>query len=463
MAQPKSVVGLDVHATQTHACVLCPETGELRSKRLNGPPRRALDFLEGLHAPVLAVYEAGPTGYGLARGAVERDLDVRICAPGSIPKAPSDRVKTDRRDAERLARLCLAGELSFVRVPSPEEERFRDLARCREAIRADLMRARHRVGKFLLRRELRWGGPGSAWTQAHWRWLAGIEFSDGASSAVLADYLSAVRALEQRRGVAERAIEEGWPESPWAETIARLRCLRGIDTLTALGLCGEAGDLRRFERPASLMAYFGIVPSEHSSGGSGGAARSPRRAPRMPAGCWSRPPTTTATRPGWRGRWSVASAASTHERVRSAGALRSACIVAGNGCGWSGASPPTWSGSPWHASSAALCGRWGSWTERAGKPTRPRRRCRGGTRSTKASTSPQGGLRCVLGQPAGIPAGRARFKTAGHATNRRSWGSQSPHMRLTMQSTRLEFARVAPRAPRHRGRGPSGTRSILPA
>lgn len=266
MAQPKSVVGLDVHATQTHACVLCPETGELRFKRLNGPPRRALDFLEGLHAPVLAVYEAGPTGYGLARGAVERGLDVRVCAPGSIPRAPSDRVKTDRRDAERLARLCLAGELSFVRVPSPEEERFRDLARCREAIRVDLMRARHRVGKFLLRRELRWEGPGSAWTQAHWRWLAGIEFSDGASSAVLADYLSAVRALEQRRDVAERVIEEGWPESPWAETIARLRCLRGIDTLTALGLCSEAGDLRRFEHPSSLTAYFGIVPSEHSSG-----------------------------------------------------------------------------------------------------------------------------------------------------------------------------------------------------
>lgn len=266
MAQPKSVVGLDVHATQTHACVLSPESGELRSKRLSGPPRRGLDFLEGLPAPVLAVYEAGPTGYGLARGAARCGLDVRVCAPGSIPRAPSDRVKTDRRDAERLARLCLAGELSFVRVPSPEEERFRDLARCREAIRADLMRARHRVGKFLLRRELRWEGPGSSWTQAHWRWLRGLEFPDGASSAVLADYLSAVVALEQRRSAAERVIEDGWPESPWAETIARLRCLRGINSLTALGLCAEAGDLRRFEHPASLMAYFGIVPSEHSSG-----------------------------------------------------------------------------------------------------------------------------------------------------------------------------------------------------
>lgn len=141
-------------------------------------------------------------------------MDVRVCAPGSIPRAPGDRVKTDRRDAERLARLLLAGELSFVRVPTPEEERFRDLTRCREAARADLMRACHRVTKFLLRRELRWEGSACAWTQAHWKWLDGIEFSDGPSSAVLADYLCAERALEQRRGVAERAIEDSWPESP---------------------------------------------------------------------------------------------------------------------------------------------------------------------------------------------------------------------------------------------------------
>lgn len=266
MAQPRSVVGMDVHATQTHACVLDPGSGELRSRRLAGPPRQMLEFLAELPTPLIAVYEAGPTGYGLARGAAERGLDVRVCAPGSIPRAPGDRVKTDRRDAERLARLLLAGELSFVRVPSPEEERFRDLSRCREAIRADLMRARHRVSKFLLRRELRWEGPGSAWTQAHWRWLEEIRFPDAPSEAVLADYLCGVRGLEQRRGVTERAIEESWPESPWAETIARLRCLRGINSLTALGLCAEAGDLRRFDRPASLMAYFGIVPSEYSSG-----------------------------------------------------------------------------------------------------------------------------------------------------------------------------------------------------
>jgi len=266
MAQPRSIVGLDVHATKTQACVLCPETGELRSRRLSGPPRAALDFLAELPAPLLAVYEAGPTGYGLARGAAGSGLEVRVCAPGSIPRAPGDRVKTDRRDAERLARLLLAGELSFVRVPSPEEERFRDLVRAREAIRADLMRARHRVGKFLLRREVRFEGPDSSWTQAHWHWLGAIEFEDAPSAAVLEDYLGAVRALEARRAAAEATIEESWASSPWAETIARLRCLRGIGTLTALGLCAEAGDLRRFGHPAELSSYFGIVPREHSSG-----------------------------------------------------------------------------------------------------------------------------------------------------------------------------------------------------
>jgi transposase len=266
VSQPKSVVGLDVHAIQTHACVLTPETGELCRRRLNGPPVDVLDHLEGLQAPVLAVYEAGPTGYGLARAAAERGLDLRVCAPGSIPRAPTDRVKTDRRDAERLARLCLAGELSFVRVPAPEEEHFRDLARAREAIRSDLMRARHRLLKFLLRRGLRWEGPGSAWTAAHWHWLRRIEFADPASAAVLEGYLSSVTALEQRRSATEARIEDLWPRSPWAPTIARLRCLRGIGSLSALGLCAEAGDLRRFERPASLVAYFGIVPSEHSSG-----------------------------------------------------------------------------------------------------------------------------------------------------------------------------------------------------
>jgi len=261
----KTLVGLDVHAKATVAAVLELESGELRFGRIGGAPRSVANYLEGLPRPVLAIYEAGPVGYGLARETTP-GIEVRVCAPGSIPRKPGDRVKTDRRDAERLVRSLLAGELSFVRVPSVEEEQFRDLARCRECARADLMRARHRLARFLVRREIEFAGPGGNWTEAHHRWLRSLEFSDHASRSVFEDYLAGVVFLEQRRARLDREIEIAAPRSPWAVRIANLRCLRGISTTTAYGLCCEVGDFRRFERPTSLSSYLGIVPSEHSSG-----------------------------------------------------------------------------------------------------------------------------------------------------------------------------------------------------
>ena len=268
MANTKTFVGLDAHAGVTQAATLDRETGELSARRINGDPLLALEFLRELAGPVLATYEAGPTGYGLARAGAEEGIEVRVCSPGSIPKNPSDRIKTDRRDAERLARLLAAGELRFVRVPSVEEERCRDLARCREAARGDLMRARHRLNRFLVRHELRFPGKAGAWTGEHRKWLGGIALDDPWQRTVLRDYLSAVEALEQRRRGLDLAIEELWGESPWAETIAALRCLRGVSTLTAFGLCAEVGDFRRFSHPAKLASYLGIVPREYSSAGS---------------------------------------------------------------------------------------------------------------------------------------------------------------------------------------------------
>ena len=266
MHNHRLLVGLDVHAKATVAACLDVESGELCFRRVNGPPRSVLDYLEGLPASVLATYEAGVVGYGLAREAAGRGIEVRVCAPGSIPRKPGDRVKTDRRDAERLVRSLLAGELSFVRVPSVEEEQFRDLARCREAARVDLMRARHRLSKFLLRREIEFPGPGENWTRWHWQWLRSLEFSDHPSRSVFCDYLAGAASLEQRRDGLDAQIEIAAPRSPWALTIASLRCLRGIETVTAFGLCCEIADFRRFEHPSSLAAYLGIVPSEHSSG-----------------------------------------------------------------------------------------------------------------------------------------------------------------------------------------------------
>ena len=162
-------------AKETTAVVLDGVSGELSVKRIVGRPDRVLEWLGTLERPFQAVYEAGPTGYGLARRAGERGLDVVVCSPGHMRKHPGDRIKTDRRDAERLARLLLAGELRQVRVPTPQEEQLRDLAP-RQDLRVDLMRCRHRISKFLLRRELYYPTGGNAWTGRHRDWLSKVDF-----------------------------------------------------------------------------------------------------------------------------------------------------------------------------------------------------------------------------------------------------------------------------------------------
>jgi transposase len=260
-----TLVGLDVHARQTHAAVLDPATGEVAVRKLRIAPEEVVSFLQGLGPGVRAVYEAGPTGFGLARAGRERGIDVRVAAPGSIPRAAGDRVKTDRRDALRLVRLLGAGELSFAFVPSVEQECFRDLVRAIEDARGDLMRARHRLSKFLFRRGERYPGPGGAWTGKHMAWLRARAFEDACSQATFVDYLAAVELLAGRRAALLAALEQAIPESAHAPVIARLRCFRGIDTLSAAGLCAEVGDFGRFPRPKPLSGFLGIVPSERTS------------------------------------------------------------------------------------------------------------------------------------------------------------------------------------------------------
>ena len=265
MAKGMTLVGLDVHARQTHAAVLDPGSGEIGVSRLRMPPIEVVSFLAAVGVRVVAVYEAGPTGFGLARAARERGIDVRVVAPGSIPKGSGDRVKTDRRDAIRLVRLLAAGELSFVFVPSVADERFRDLVRCIEDARGDLMRARHRLGKFLLRHGERYPGPGGSWTGKHVRWLRSLTFQQACSQATFADYLAAVELLTGRRATLIVTLEQQIPESSHAPVIARLRCFRGIDTLSGAGLCAEIGDWGRFPKPARLSGFLGIVASERTS------------------------------------------------------------------------------------------------------------------------------------------------------------------------------------------------------
>jgi transposase len=263
--QGKTLVGLDVHAAQTHAAVLDTVSGELRVQKLWGAPGEVVSFLEGLGPGVRAVYEAGPTGFGLARAARERGIDLEVVAPGSIPKGSGERVKTDRRDAARLARLLAAGELRFAYLPSVADEQFRDLTRSIEDVRGDLMRARHRLGKFLLRRGERYGGPGGAWTSKHMNWLRALRFEDACSQASFADYLAAVELLVGRRASLLVALEQAVPESSHAAVIARLRCFRGIDTLSAAGLAAEVGEFGRFAKPNLLSGFLGLVPSERTS------------------------------------------------------------------------------------------------------------------------------------------------------------------------------------------------------
>jgi transposase len=265
MAKARTLVGLDVHATKIVAAVLDAETGELQFFRLGGDVSDAAGLCAGLPRPVRAAYEAGPTGYGLARELERRGVGCVVAAPSKIPRASGDRVKTDRRDAELLVRLLLAGKLHPVRVPGPEEEALRDLVRAREAVRVDLMRCRHRLSKLLLRHGIRFD-EGRAWTERHRAWLTGIELGHGAAQATLADACGAVDALVYRREQLEREIIALPPGSPWATQVARLRCLRGIDTLTAVGLCAEIGDFERFARAEQIMSYVGLVPTENTTG-----------------------------------------------------------------------------------------------------------------------------------------------------------------------------------------------------
>jgi transposase len=265
MAKARSLVGLDVHAAKIVAAVLDAETGELTFFGLSGETVKAAAFCAGLPRPVRVAYEAGPTGYGLARELQTRRVECVVAAPSKIPRASGDRVKTDRRDAELLVRLLLAGKLHAVRVPGPEEEALRDLVRGRETIRMDLMRARHRLSKLLLRRGIRFD-DGNAWTERHRAWLNEIVLPWPAAQTALLDIRGAIDALTHRRDRLEHEIIALLPGSPWRAQVGMLRCLRGVDTLTAVGLCAEVGDFQRFARAEQLMSYLGLVPSEATTG-----------------------------------------------------------------------------------------------------------------------------------------------------------------------------------------------------
>jgi transposase len=266
MGQVRTWAGLDVHAAKVMACVVDGESGEMTVHRLPGETIAVVAFCAGLPGPTRVAYEAGPTGYGLARALAAAGIGCVVAAPGKIERPSQDRVKTDQRDAERLVRLLMINGLHAVRVPTPEEESLRDLVRAREDLRGDLMRARHRLSKLLLRHDVRYTDTSSRWGERHRGWLARVELGERGAQLTMSEYVGAIDALELRRHTLEAAISELIAVSPWAQDVARLKCLRGIDTLSAIGLAVEVGDFHRFEHPSLLSSYLGLVPSEHSTG-----------------------------------------------------------------------------------------------------------------------------------------------------------------------------------------------------
>jgi transposase len=266
LAETMTVAGFDVHARSVHGAALHLPTGELVQIRFGGGVEGPIAWLRSLPGPVRACYEAGPTGYGLYRAASAAGIEMCVVAPSKTPRGRADRVKTDKRDAELLARLLLSGSLHPICVPSPEVEAARELVRAHDAVRRDLMSARHRVSKQLLRHGRIYPKP-STWTQEHRRWLARQIFDEAMTELAFADALAAVDGLTARKAALAERISRLAVDGPWWPTVARLRCFRGIDTLTALALHLElAADWQRFDRPKALGSWLGLTPSLAQSG-----------------------------------------------------------------------------------------------------------------------------------------------------------------------------------------------------
>ena len=216
---------------------------------------------------LLFCYEAGPCGYGLHRRLLGWGHGCEVIAPSLIPKKPGERVKTDRRDARKLALSLRSGELTAVWVPDDEAEAMRDLTRTREDFKHQQRRARQQINAFVLRHGHHWPSHRTRWTQAHERWLESLTFAHDFQQIVLQEYIEAVRAASRRVADLDAQLERALPRWSMAPVVAALVALRGIDRLSAMVLLAELGDLRRFDSPRQLMGYLGLVPGEHSSGG----------------------------------------------------------------------------------------------------------------------------------------------------------------------------------------------------
>ncbi len=263
-------IGLDAHKSTITAAILRPRRRKPEILTFDNTPKSLAKFVraqrKAASGALSACYEAGPLGFGLKRVLDELGLPTEVIAPSQIWSKPGERIKTDRRDAVKLVKQLKAGMLTIVRPPSEEEEAVRDVCRAREDAKQDETAAKHRLAKFLLRRNERFEGT-KAWSVKYWAWLDTLRFELEADQIIFDNYLTAVRQAKMRVEVLNQAIEAFAEREPYAEAVAALRCFRGIDTLTAMIVVTELHGFERFEDPRQLMAYLGLVPSEYSSAG----------------------------------------------------------------------------------------------------------------------------------------------------------------------------------------------------
>lgn len=266
----KTVVGLDVHKESIVAAVLPPHSDQVAlTRKFENTPGELRAFVQRLRGrgPMTFVYEAGPCGFQTHRDLTAQGEECVIIAPGLIPRRPGDRVKTDRRDAEKLAQLYRAGQLTAIRVPTRNEEADRDLIRAREDVLSERLRSRHRLSKFLLRQGLVCR-ESKSWGKRHREWLMGLRFDLDSHRRTFDAYLRGMEEVEARLAAMDGLVLKFADVDAWKAVVANLRCLKGVDTLSALTMAVETGDFRRFPNAVKFMGYTGLVSREHSSGES---------------------------------------------------------------------------------------------------------------------------------------------------------------------------------------------------
>jgi len=262
-------IGLDAHKRRHRVAVLLPGEKTFEEWEIPNEARSIKRMVKKVikmgPRGVCFCYEAGPCGYALQRQIEGLGAKCVVVAPSLVPVKPGERIKTDRRDARKLAKMLASGLLTEVRAPTREEESVRDLCRCREDVREDLTRNRHRMSKFLLRRGMIYP-KGKNWTKRHRAWLRSLSFEDRSSQVTFEQYLIGIEQLEERLRGVEAEIETLAQSERYQEAVGWLCCFRGIKTITAMTLLSELHDFRRFHSARELMAYLGLVPSEDSSG-----------------------------------------------------------------------------------------------------------------------------------------------------------------------------------------------------